>query len=221
MNFTKRVFRLAASLAFVRMHWPHGAPETAYAEPVEVASVIHRDTPFKQDGRKPSRPAKVEALAHKKAAIDALAEQLRATVKANLEGRDLYAFTRHTHETLARAVAKVHPDNVNAQIGHSGGGMGEKFYLDRAYLDPSESSQAVYNLIQTHDLHLNPDTRKSVISMAAVAENTLGHEVQCEVVDQKGQSRQARRSHKSLRSNGAISGIRTQDLCFTKALLYR
>lgn len=140
-------------------------------------------------------------------------------MKANLEGRDLYAFTRHTHETLARAVAMVHPDNVDAQIGHAGAGVGEKFYLDRDYLVPAESSHAVYSLIVAMPGKTSTpggDHCNIASSASTQTESDSRGEVVGEVIEEMGAQKRTRRSRKSLRGNGAISGIRTQDLCFTK-----
>ncbi|HLX62321.1 MAG TPA: hypothetical protein VKX17_13665 [Planctomycetota bacterium] len=81
------------------------------------------------------------------AAVAELAAQLRPTIETRLAGRDLYAFTRKTHITLARTFG-VNPDAVALQVGHVGGSVEEKFYLDESFIDPRQSSQAVYDLIQ-------------------------------------------------------------------------
>lgn len=194
VNYTKREFRAAAVLAFVRMLWPHHDPRTKHAEPVEVASVILSGKPYKFDGAPAAKEEKIAARKTKKGAIDGLAKQLKAAVEVKLEGRDLYAFTRKTHITLARAIG-VHPDAVALQVGHTGGGVEEKFYLDESLIDPSKSSRAVYDLI-VEKTTLGGDGKSEqkrsakVLPMAAGAENARISEAVDEVIGKKGSGHQ-------------------------------
>ena len=223
-NLCKRDFRLAVTLAVVKGAWPNGDPAAQYADPLEVAAVIAHGTPHKFDGGKPTDPAKIDLRAKKQAAIDGLVVKLAPLVKSKLDGRDLYAFTRKTHITLARANG-VHPDAVNAQTGHSDGSLEEKFYLDGDQLNPAASSRMVYGLI----CPARAEEASNILRMAAGAEGMSfrNSEFRTEVGEpnQPNGEPEARETATQVScatstSRKAISGIRTQDLCFTKALLY-
>ena len=175
-NLCKRDFRLAVTLAFVRQVWPNSDPVAQKADPLEVATAIHLGREHKFDGRVPTDPDKLSDRARRKDAIDALAEMLGPVVKAKLTGRDLYAFIRKTHISLARATG-VNRDAVAVQVGHVGEGVEEKFYLDEKLFNPAESSNAVYNLITFRQ----SSQQSNVIRLAAGAENSILHEVQSEV----------------------------------------
>jgi hypothetical protein len=67
-------------------------------------------------------------------------------VQSQLQGRDLYAFVRKTHVSLARG-AGVHQDAVYVQVGHTRSDTEGRHYLDTDMIDASRSSQAVYDLV--------------------------------------------------------------------------
>ncbi len=198
-NLCKRDFRLAAILAFVRQAWPQNDPTTEHAEPLEVAAAILSGCAHKFDGRAPTDPAKLERRAQKKAAIDGLAALLGPLVKSRLKGRDLYAFIRKTHITLAR-VAGVNRDAVAVQVGHAGDGVEEKFYLDERLTNPALSSKTVYELIAP----ARADTQTNVIRLAVGAENLEPHEVQSEVSGKKARNCNVRRRAESVASRVGI-----------------
>jgi len=127
-----------------------GDDRTNIAEPVEVAACILTGKPHKFDGAPPRTQEKLDARARHCTDVEFLTNKLRAAVLAKLEGRDLYAFTRKTHITLARMTG-VNPDAVAAQVGHTGGGVEEKFYVDESMMSPALSSDAVWRLITEID----------------------------------------------------------------------
>ncbi len=226
INFLK-VYRQAATLAFVGMEWPKEDPATMYATPLEVALRIQSGRPFKHDGAPAKDPIKLGRRERQRAAIESLAATLGPIIAARLENRDLYAFTRKTHITLARGVAGIHPDAVNVQTGHSGNTVEEEFYLDESLVNPALSSQAVYDLVAAPKANIM-DGQDAFQKLAAGAENFGTCEAVGEVIEEKrrngrrGQSKGVAASAGRLEGNtGATSQIRTEDLCFTKALLYQ
>ena len=116
------------------------------AEPAEVALAIHRKA-FRFDGVAPTDLAKIEARRRRERAIRHVADMLRGEVQELLANRPLYAFVRMTHETLARTIGGVDAAAVDYQIGHAERSIGDRHYLDKSFLDPSQSSRAVYDLI--------------------------------------------------------------------------
>lgn len=118
LNLAHRVFLPAATLAFVKLNWPHGAPEARLASPYEVASSLWLKEGFKFDGVPPRDPEKVKARAAKLAAIAELRRQLQPIVTSKLKNRPQYAFIRKTHKTLA-AKAGVPKEARDIQQGHA------------------------------------------------------------------------------------------------------
>jgi hypothetical protein len=138
-NLNDRTFRPAVVLAVVKENWPHGRIEAREAEPVEVAQAIVRGKPASIGCVPTTDPAKIEARQRHQKAVAVLAGELHPVVTACLHRRPLYAFIRHTHQTLA-AKAGVHPYSIDAQIGHKPEGVGGGVYTDLAQVDPAASS---------------------------------------------------------------------------------
>jgi hypothetical protein len=61
LNLAHRVFTPAATLAFVHLNWPHGAPEARLCTPYEVASSLWLKDGFKFDGVPPTALEKIKA----------------------------------------------------------------------------------------------------------------------------------------------------------------
>lgn len=155
--------------------------------------------------------------------VDGLANDLRPLVQAKLAGRDLYAFTRKTHVTLARSHG-VHPDAVNAQVGHSDGSVEEKYFLDDSQWNPSASSRMVYSLVcpfrkaegEGKVLRLAAGAESWNLEAVSAVSGENRHEGQPEARQAFSQATCAAST-----SRKATSAIRTRDLRFTKPLLYR
>lgn len=190
VNFCRRDFRLAAILAFVRELWPVDDPLTNSAEPLEVAATILAGVPFKVDGRMPTDSEKLKHRQNRLDAVNGLALRMASTIKAKLAGRDLYAFVRKTHITLARSNG-VHPDDVGFQVGHTASGVEGKHYMDESLFHPERSSRVVCDLISASD---RDGGTKNILSVTACSEESL---VTDSVVDCKNGSKTTSKKSKN------------------------
>lgn len=135
-------FKKAMVLAFVQMHWPAAEPTAREVDPVNVAHAIYTGRLRGFDGPRPKDPEKLKARARKIRDVEALVKHLKPRVERQIEGLDMYCL-RKTHISWARRL--VSPDSVRIQVGHAARDVEERHYLD--LVDPSESSQAVWDIL--------------------------------------------------------------------------
>jgi len=225
-------FRSCMILAFVKMSWPAGHALAEEVEPIEVATLIEKGRVRGFDGAPPRDPEKILRRREHVQAVEEVAALVAPNVERLMHRRDFYALKK-THISWARQ--SVNRESVMAQVGHIPQDTEEKYYLD--LVDPSQSSQAVWDVLTGRRQLRGVERRRAQLRLAVGAETSVNtgqvRPAKATEVDPKvdlicqscgdhsfaGERRSPKVIDSGADRTGASSGIRTQDLCITNALL--
>ncbi|MCZ7645907.1 MAG: hypothetical protein M5U26_11585 [Planctomycetota bacterium] len=155
-------FKRAIYLAAVKACWPAEVEVPAGIEPAAVADLLYLGKSRGFDGAPPKDPRKIAIRREMTQALKTLAESMRNQVDLWVSGLTLYSL-RATHRTWARCL-RVPVEAINLQMGHSPKNVSDRHYQDWEFIDPGESSQAVWD-VMTGRVKL-PKRRKTAQQMA-------------------------------------------------------